>query len=145
MKKIMFVLLILCLSANGWTAEPEKHGHKWTAIMTAIGAGGGFLVGMAWGLSAYDDAINSDEKVWATSLGCAAGFGIAGFFIGRHIDHSRPAEAKLPPVMTPEGIRWQTQDAASAMSLEAGSLRPSLLQEMNASPLLQTSRATADH
>lgn len=145
MKKMMFVLLILCLSANGWAAEPEKHGHKWTAIMTAIGAGGGFLVGMAWGLSAYDDAINSDEKVWTTTAICSVGFGVTGFFIGRHIDHSRPAEAKLPPVMTPEGIRWQTQEAAFTMNLEAGSLRPSLLQEMNGSLLPPTDQATAGH
>ena len=130
MKKILFVILILCLSANGWTEEPAKHGHKWTAIMTGIGVGGGFLLGMAWGLSAYDDAINSDAKVWTTTAACAVGFGVAGFLIGRHIDHSRHVAAHLPPAMTEEGIRWAAKEAPLPENQEAGAWRPSLLDEI---------------
>jgi hypothetical protein len=44
-------------------------------VLTCVGgAGAGFGVGLCAGLSAFDDAINIERKVWTTAvMGAAAG------------------------------------------------------------------------
>lgn len=52
-----------------------------TAVWTAVGIGGGFGIGLVAGLSAFDDAIDSDRKVWTTAIvGAAAGGTLAYLF-----------------------------------------------------------------
>jgi hypothetical protein len=60
-----------------------------TALWTVVGAAAGFGVGIWAGLHAFDDAIDSDRKVWTTAILSAAGGGVAGFLIGRR--GARPA------------------------------------------------------
>jgi len=55
-------------------------------MFTVIGAAGGFAVGLFAGLSAFDDAVNSEKKVTTTAVLSAAGGGVGGFFLGRALD-----------------------------------------------------------
>jgi hypothetical protein len=51
--------------------------------VTVSGAGAGFGVGLWAGLSAFDDAVNSDRKVWSSAI-VGAGIGAAaGYLIAR--------------------------------------------------------------
>jgi hypothetical protein len=101
---VTIILLLTVISPLISAEEQQKHGHKWKAIMTAVGAGGGFVLGAMYGLSAYDDSINSDQKVTtAATIGCATG-GTLGFLLGWRMDNSRRAhEVRLMPE-----IRWKS-------------------------------------
>ena len=50
---------------------------------TIGGAGAGFGVGLWAGLSAFDDAINSDRKVWTSAVVGAAVGAVGGYLIGK--------------------------------------------------------------
>jgi hypothetical protein len=54
-----------------------------TVTWTIGGAGAGFGVGLWAGLSAFDDAINSERKVWTTAVVGAAVGAVGGYLIGR--------------------------------------------------------------
>jgi hypothetical protein len=54
-----------------------------TVTWTIGGAGAGFGVGLWAGLSAFDDAINSERKVWTTAVVGAAAGAVSGYLIGR--------------------------------------------------------------
>lgn len=100
---ILFVLLSLC-SFPAHANDTHKNSSKWRTILTIVGVGGGFTAGMFVGISAYDDAINSERKVWTTAALMSAAGGVGGFLLGRHIDKSR--EYKESSIM-PE-IQWKT-------------------------------------
>lgn len=60
-----------------------------TAGWTSIGTAAGFGVGLYVGLTAFDDALNSDRKVW-TSAAVGAGVGaLAGYLVARIRRHDR--------------------------------------------------------
>jgi len=78
------------------SAKQEK--ATWRTVGLLAGAGGGFLVGMTIGFAKYDDAINSDRKVWtATIIGAIAG-GVGGYFAGRAIDKHNATAWNLDPM-----------------------------------------------
>src|SRR5687767_12102499 len=54
-----------------------------TVTWTIGGAGAGFGVGLWAGLSAFDDAINSERKVWTTAVVGAAAGAVGGYLIGK--------------------------------------------------------------
>jgi hypothetical protein len=93
----LFVLVSLMSGmAFGQSSTPTTtESHKFRTIMTIAGAGGGFAAGVFVGLSAFDDAVNSDRKVWTTAIVGAAAGGVGGFFIGRAIDHRKRKTAGL--------------------------------------------------
>src|SRR4030095_13464604 len=68
-------------------STPSGESHKYRTIMTIAGAGGGFTGGVLLGIAGFDDAINSDRKVWTTAIVGAAAGGVGGYFIGRALDH----------------------------------------------------------
>ncbi len=69
--------------AFGQQPTPKSgESHKYRTIFTIAGGGGGFAVGLVAGLAAFDDAINSDRKVWTTAALSAVG----GYFLGRALD-----------------------------------------------------------
>lgn len=80
--------------AQGTTGQSSR----WRATWTIVGAGAGFGVGVWAGLTAFDDAINSDRKVWTSAIVGAAIGGVGGYFIGRAQDRrgSSPARAFRP-------------------------------------------------
>ena len=74
------------------------------AIWTAVGAGGGFGVGVWAGLSAFDDAINSDRKVWTSAIVGAGAGALAGYLIGRARDDRAHPSLPRPSAAGPRRI-----------------------------------------
>jgi hypothetical protein len=107
------VLIVLgCGSTFGQQAPAQKQTEstKYRTIFTIAGGGGGFAVGLLAGLAAYDDAINSDRKVWTASLIGAAVGAVGGYFLGRALD-KRDHNSKvtwMPNKFEQNRIRVQT-------------------------------------
>jgi hypothetical protein len=86
---------------TGSTAPGES--HKYRTIMTIAGAGGGFTGGVLLGIAAFDDAVNSDRKVWTTAIVGAVAGGVGGYFIGKTLDHhKRKTTAVTIPIAASE-------------------------------------------
>ncbi|HEU0005525.1 MAG TPA: hypothetical protein VFS12_05980 [Terriglobia bacterium] len=86
---ILCVLLVgvTSTSALGQQSSPPRgESHKYRTILTLAGGGGGFAVGLFAGLAAFDDATNSDRKVWTTAILAGVGGAIGGYFLGRAVD-----------------------------------------------------------
>ena len=66
-----------------------------TVTWTAVGAGAGFGMGLWAGLTAFDDSINSDRKVWASAV-VGAGIGALGGYL-----ISKAARSDARPVTRP--------------------------------------------
>ena len=54
-------------------------------LWTVVGIGAGFGAGLLIGLNAFDDAIDSDRKVWTSALVGAAAGGLTGNLVGKNI------------------------------------------------------------
>ena len=54
-------------------------------VWTLVGIGAGFGAGLLIGLHAFDDSINSDQKVWTSVLVGAAAGGLAGGLLSRNV------------------------------------------------------------
>jgi hypothetical protein len=90
MNKINWIVLVLILGfliggipskSHSENAEPvKKKGHMW---LIPVLAGAGFAAGTFVGLSAFDDSINAEQKIWTTAALFSVGGGIAGWLIGR--------------------------------------------------------------
>ncbi len=63
--------------AQSTSPSPKRSSTK-RVVWTIVGAGGGFAAGLFLGLNKFDDAINSDRKVWTSALLGAAAGGLAG-------------------------------------------------------------------
>ena len=72
--KPTIVLLVWSAFFSSAQAQPApSHGGR-AALWTSAGAGAGFGIGLWAGLTTFDDAINSDRKVWTSAIvGAAAG------------------------------------------------------------------------
>lgn len=89
------VLLAPCAAAAQSTgSSTQSQSSDARAVWTAIGAGIGFGGGLLIGLSAFDDAINSDRKVWTSALAGAAAGGVAGNLLSRP-RRSRPGDPSI--------------------------------------------------
>jgi hypothetical protein len=71
---------------SGETVKNKKS-HKW---LIAVGAAAGFTAGLLIGLSAFDEAVNSTEKVWVTAAISGGAGALVGWLGARHLD--KPAE-----------------------------------------------------
>ena len=81
------LVLLNCKITFAQQPTPMKQeSHKYRTILTVAGGGGGFALGLFGGLAAFDDATNSDRKVWTTAALSAAGGAVAGYFLGRSFD-----------------------------------------------------------
>lgn len=89
MRRSMFVALIVLGSADIARAQSRTE-----VIWTVSGAAVGFGAGLWGGLTAFDDAVNSDRKVWTTAIVGAGAGAVAGYLVGRaRNDRNRPAKA----------------------------------------------------
>jgi hypothetical protein len=73
-------------------------------LWTAVGAGAGFGVGMFVGLTAFDDAINSDRKVWTAAVAGAAAGGALGYFLGRGRMKGGASPTRTPSPLTDRDV-----------------------------------------
>lgn len=65
-------------SPRGQTSSHRRSPVK-RALFTLLGAGAGFGAGLWFGLSKFDDAIDSDRKVWTSMIVGAVAGGAAGY------------------------------------------------------------------
>lgn len=64
--------------------QPQGRGGAGKRVAWILaGAGAGFGAGLLFGLNRFDDAIDSDRKVWTSALVGAAAGGLAGALIGK--------------------------------------------------------------
>ena len=93
--------LLLChvpLSADTSGPSPSPSNTK-RVVWTLVGIGAGFGAGLFLGLNAFDDAINSDRKVWTSALVGAAAGGLAGNLLSRNV--GRPPNVGVRRADTP--------------------------------------------
>jgi hypothetical protein len=99
MKSRLIFYSILALFTCQWALGQQSgvsniESHRYRTILTITGGGGGFAVGTFAGLAAFDDATNSDRKVWTTAALSGLGGAVAGYFIGRTLD-KRPKKTTV--------------------------------------------------
>ena len=86
------VLMLACVPAH---AQSPSRGSGHQVMWTAVGAGAGFGVGLWTGLTVFDDAVNSDRKVWTSAVVGAAVGGMTGYLVGRaRHDRTRPSTTR---------------------------------------------------
>jgi hypothetical protein len=73
---------VLVLSVTAQPVEARSRGSR-TGLWTVVGAGAGFGIGLLVGLSAFDDAIYSERKIWTTAVASAAAGGALGYLVSR--------------------------------------------------------------
>ena len=85
MRHLRLAIVLLVWSALSATAQaqPARSIGGRTALWTSVGAGAGFGIGLWAGLTAYDDAINSDRKVWTSAIVGAAAGGTLAYLLTR--------------------------------------------------------------
>jgi len=83
---ITALALFTCSNTFAQSAPTKEESHKYRTILTLAGGGGAFALGVFVGLNAFDDAVNSDRKLWTTALISAAGGAAGGYFLGRALD-----------------------------------------------------------
>jgi hypothetical protein len=71
-------------------------------LWTLVGVGAGFGAGLWAGLTAFDESINSDRKVWTSAIVGAAAGGILGYLVDRqratsHTTPTRTSRLMLSP------------------------------------------------
>jgi hypothetical protein len=111
--KRLLSLTLAALLAFGSTAQAQSaapptpssaKSRRSIVVWTIAGAGAGFGIGLSAGLNKYDDAINSDRKVWTSAVVGAAIGAAGGYLISRLRNRrSRPAttEDRTRPATTP--------------------------------------------
>jgi hypothetical protein len=114
MRNVAPLLLVAALTAAPVAAdEPQTQddnpggSSKARVIGTIAGAAGGFALGLFTGLAVFDDAVNSDRKVWTTAATFAAAGGVGGYFIGRAVGN-RASERGQPSALAARGERTQS-------------------------------------
>jgi hypothetical protein len=74
-------------------APPKASSSSKRVIWTLVGIGAGFGAGLFIGLNAFDDAVNSDQKVWTSALVGAAAGGLAGGLLSRNVGRTPQVKA----------------------------------------------------
>ena len=81
------------------SAAPARASSRTKRVVwTLVGIGAGFGAGVFLGLHAFDDAINSDRKVWTSAIVGAAAGGLAAGLLSRNV-------GRAPGVKTTGAIR----------------------------------------
>ena len=108
-RSFLLGFLLLFTAGQALAQQPPaitKTSHKYRTILPIAGAAGGFAVGFYIGFNAFDDAVNSDRKLWTTSILSSAGGAVGGYFIGRVIDNRRnrislgPEKLNVSPIVS---------------------------------------------
>jgi hypothetical protein len=148
------VLSLPAVPAAQQTQKPRHAGQGSAAKRTAwtlIGAGLGFGAGLLVGMQQFDDAINSDQKVWTSAIAGAAAGGLAGNLLSRSVKPSVPRQASpislLPTsfefnrtaIDRPAQARVRSVNA-SLFGMASGASLPALSTRRPAGPQTATSQ-----
>jgi hypothetical protein len=108
--------LRFCASFVASNADAQRGSSaRVTVTWTVAGAGAGFGIGLWAGLTAFDDAVNSDRKVWTGAVAGAAIGGVAGYLIGRsRRSRSAPAVPLQSSAITRKAIGYHGFDWSRA-------------------------------
>jgi hypothetical protein len=100
-------IVLVALFGGPAEAAPRAGGGTTgsTVAWTVAGAGVGFGLGLWTGLTAFDDAVDSNRKVWTTAVACAAAGGGLAYLVQRTRHRPHPAA----PSMTGEELRVLTE------------------------------------
>ena len=105
--------------ATGESSSPQASGPprqgKGRVVGLIIGAGAGFALGLLAGFAWFDDAVDSDRKVWTTAVLLAAAGGTAGWLVGR----DAAPDLDLGPRLEPADKRLRTMEFRFARSLQS--------------------------
>jgi len=105
---LSLVLALVCGSFSplwaddGTQSQTGKRSTGKRVAWIVAGAGAGFAAGVFLGLRWFDDAINSDRKVWTTAILGAVGGGVAAALIAREVSPvprfvpARPGRGQAP-------------------------------------------------
>ena len=113
-------LVVLTLLASSSVVRADERNASasdrgFRPVWTAIGAGAGFGLGVWAGLTKFDDAINSDRKVWTTAIVSAAVGGVLGFLVDRHQARSSNPST-VTPAPFPAPAEWRQQIYGSSIA-----------------------------
>jgi len=110
-KLVMICILMSILSSEALAQQPASQpvpSSKYRKIFTIAGGGAGFALGMFVGLSAFDDAVNSEKKTTTAAIVGGAGGAVGGYFLGRGLDkrrdranQQRQRSVLVSPLLTP--------------------------------------------
>jgi hypothetical protein len=75
-------------------APKANSGTGKRVMWTIIGAAAGFGAGVYFGLNQFDDAVNSDQKVWMSALAFAAAGGVTANLLSRNVGSAQPEVRK---------------------------------------------------
>jgi hypothetical protein len=108
MFRFLATSLIVVLSSTS-AAQAQSSGgdrSRTRALWTVSGAGAGFGVGLWAGLTAFDDAVNSDRKVWTSAVVGASIGAVGGYLIGRARDSRdrAPSATSVAPTARTERL-----------------------------------------
>jgi hypothetical protein len=122
-----FILAAILMTAGVPTAHAQTRSGGRTALWTIVGAGAGFGLGAYLGLRAFDDAVDSDRKVWTSALVGAAAGGVLGYVI------ARPRQPSTSPSMQPRLTEREVGSLAGSVQLRSPRGRhAAVLQSANA-------------
>ena len=86
---LTFLLAASPIAADTGQPPPEARSNTGKRIVWAVvGAAAGFGAGLFLGLNQFDDAIDSDRKVWTSAIVGAAGGAVAGALLSRNVKPS---------------------------------------------------------
>jgi hypothetical protein len=128
-RKISWLVLIILFNHMLCFGQQPSQSHKFRTILTLVGGGGGFALGLFGGMAAYDDSVNSDRKVWTTIMIATAGGAVGGYFLGRVLDKR---EIKTSMAWVPDELDRSLMRAR----WDAG--QPVELHDLKIAPLLNT-------
>jgi hypothetical protein len=101
----IIALLFLTLQVASFGEPPSakpKESWEYRTIFTSLGTGGGLTLGLFAGIALFDDAIDSNRKVWTLATISTIGGGVGGYLLGRFLDKRKN---QVPPTIT-----WQVPD-----------------------------------
>ena len=105
----LVLALLICSSAvHADQGSGASRDRGFRPVWTSIGAGAGFGLGAWAGLTKFDDAINSDRKVWTTAIVSAAVGGILGFLVDRKQARSSNPSIDTPGRLSAPGV-WRRE------------------------------------
>lgn len=101
----VFLIVLSAATTPALAQQPPSNGGR-TALWTSVGAGAGFGIGLWAGLTAFDDAIDSDRKVWTSAIVGAAVGGTLAYVLTRTRRQSSPSRRTPDARFTDRDVAW---------------------------------------